>query len=802
MITYRRFFITALLLVFGPVSLFVADRTNRGTEIDIEFPEAQPTVGSLQGLEDHEVSRKEMNAQRADYFFRLLRDPDINAIPENIRSRELNHARRQPTRIQHPLRIKQKDGTLATAEYTWASAGPTDVGGRTRALGIDSRDPDIILAGGVSGGMWKSVDGGRSWDLKTDPSQNQSVTSLAQDPTDPDTWYYTSGELRGQSAADRGNRSFYWGDGVYKSTDNGDSWRLLPNASSDEDFRVDKFNTISRIVISPATGSIFIASNGFGIYRSTDDGGSFPSPPLLGARGEQYWADIDVARDGRLIATLSERTFGSGGTSYTPGVFASYDDGDSWINVTPATFPDNHERSVVAFAPSAPDTAYVLTYVSGTGADEDIRFHMIDLNNLQNGGTVQSDDRSLNLPDFGESVGYMSTQQNYNMVVAVKPDDPEFVLVGGINLFRSEDGFATAPRDTDNDGVDNDSEKDAFWVGGYAKPNNVSQYPGQHADQHVVVFQPGNTGVAWTGHDGGLSRTDDITAPAVEWDNMDRGYITTQFYSADIPDNPSDQRLLGGTQDNGSPFFSYNSQTNSADGASDLSSGDGGYAYFTNSYLYVSRQNGDIIQYLTGAEGELTSPPYFAFVHPKEAEDQFFVHPYAVDPTDENIMYYPDQRRLWRNTSLSSIDRNNDPDGITQGWESFNAVIGAAYAITALEVTTRPSDILYYGASAEQMPPKIYRLENASSSTSPAEVSIPGAPDGAYVHDFAINPAGGDELMVIFSNYGIPSIYYTQDGGQTWTDVEGNLAGDGTSSDAGPSIRSGLIIPAENGTIY
>ncbi|MDZ7690628.1 MAG: sialidase family protein [Balneolaceae bacterium] len=717
-------------------------------------------ANTFSALKDEEPSREKMNAMRAEYFYRLLRDPKTGAIPQNIRSRELNHARTLPTRNNNPLQFRRKDGTLATATYDWLSAGPVDVGGRTRALGIDKRDSDIVIAGGVSGGMWKSTDGGDNWQLRTDPSQNQSVTSLAQDPTNPDNWYYTSGEFRGQSAADRGNTSFHWGNGVYKSTDDGDNWQLLPNASSNQDFLVDKFNTISRVVISPTSGSIFIASNGFGIYRSEDDGNSFPSPPLLGAEGEQFWADIAVAPDGRLIATLSTQRFGDGPRPYTPGVFVSDDDGNSWTNATPSTFPSTHERSVVTFAPSAPDTAYVLTYVGGTAEEEDVRFHFIDLNS---GGSPEFEDRSANIPDFGEPTGYMSTQQNYNMEVAVKPDDPDFVLIGGINLFRSTDGFKTAP---------SNSEKEQYWIGGYDNDNNLSHYPGQHADQHNIVFDPSNSNsnIVWSAHDGGLSRTSDITAGTVEWDNMDRGYVTSQYYSVDIPDSEPggdhDPRLIGGTQDNGSPFFLFNSETNQTSEATDVSSGDGGYAFFTTSYIYVSRQEGSIIQYQIN-DNQQPQPSGFAFVHPSGAENQYFIHPYAVDPLNEAIMYYPDERQIWRNTRLDEIDRNNNPDGISQGWDSFQAALGGYYSISALEVSTHPSDILYYGAFSNGGTPKIYRLNNASSTSDPREISFPEAPSGAFLHDFAINPANADEVMVIFSNYNVASIFYTDDGGKT-----------------------------------
>ncbi|MFH5833458.1 T9SS type A sorting domain-containing protein [Halalkalibaculum sp. DA384] len=749
------------------------------------------------------LSKIQTKAARSQYFFRMLKDPGINAIPPNIRNRELRLARQQPTRSQNPIRIKQKDGTFASLEFNWQSAGPIDVGGRTRALGIDQTNPNIIIAGGTSGGIWKSVDGGSTWDLKTDPSQHMSVTSVAQDTTEPDTWYYTSGELRGNTAGDRSGLAGYFGTGVFKSTDNGDTWSKIPSTDDNDTAFNSPYDFITRVVVSPTTGSVFIASNGIGIYRSTDSQ-PFPSaqqslpPPLLGTAGGHRYVDIAAGPDGRLVAALSEEQ--AGGSGANPGLFVSYNDGDDWIEITPdiENFPDTYQRSVIDIAPSAPDTVYVMTYVGGSGEDEDVRLHLVDLNDLQNGGTVQSEDRTEHIPDFGGEIGYMSTQSNYNMEIAVKPDDPDFVLLGGINLFRSRDGFSSSPP-----GGYGDNDKNEYWIGGYAKANDISKYPQQHPDQHVIKFHPNNPNIAWAGHDGGVSKTIDITGSSVSWENMNNGYVTTQFYAVDIPETPGDERLMGGTQDNGTPFFRFNSQqSQQTQSAVNIFTGDGGHAYFTPSYLFVSAQNGNVLRWQTDPSG---NPSNFAYVTPIDARNQLFIHPYAVDPNDQDIMYYPDGDSLWRNIQIGEITNSSNPDGTSEGWnmitELSSSGAGSGHLITTLEVTQTPSDILYYGAySVTGGQPHIYRLENASTSSDARDISIPGAENGSYPHDIAANPSNGNELLAVFSNYEVPSVFHSADGGDTWQNVEGNLTS--VNEQAGPSVRSATIIEGETGTIY
>lgn len=780
---------------------------------EIEREHYEESFGEFGEEEEEGLSKIQTKIDRSRYFFRMLKDPKTNAIPPNIRNRELSLARQQPTRSRNPIQFKRKDGTIASLEFNWQAAGPFDVGGRTRPLGIDQNNPNIIIAGGTSGGIWKSTDGGDTWDLKTDPSQHMSVTSVAQDPTDPDTWYYTSGELRGNTASDRGSLAGYFGTGVFKSTDNGDTWTKIPNTDDNDTAFNSPYDFITRVVVSPTTGSAFIASNGIGIYRSTDadpfppSNQSFPSP-ILGTAGGHRYCDIAVGSDGRLVAALSQADADGNPTSTVPGanpgIFVSYEDGDSdsWIEITSdiENFPDNYQRSVVGIAPSAPDTVYIMTYVSGSGENEDVRLHFVDLNNLQNGGTVQSEDRTGNIPDFGGEVGYMSTQSNYNMEVAVKPDDPDFVLLGGINLFRSRDGFSSSPS-----GGYGDDDKDEYWIGGYAKANNISTYPQQHPDQHVVKFHPGNSNIAWAGHDGGLSKTIDISANSVSWENMNNGYVTTQYYAVDIPESSNDDRLLGGTQDNGSLYFRFSSQqSQQTQSAVNIFTGDGGYAFFTPSYLFVSAQNGRVLRWSTTDNGD-PAQGTFSYLQPRSASNQLFIHPYAVDPNDQDIMYYPEGDSLWRNTQISDINNSSNSDGTNEGWsvatEISSTNAGNGYLITSIEVTQNPSNILYYGAySVTGGAPRMFRLNNSSSSSNPQDISIPGAENGSYSHDIATNPSNGNELLAIFSNYEVPSVFHSTDGGDTWQNVEGNL--NGINSQAGPSVRSAAIIPGETGTIY
>lgn len=714
---------------------------------------------------------------RAEYFFKMLRDPATNRIPQAIRQKELEYAK--------VLQQHSRNLSKAALSLTWKEVGPNDVGGRTRALAVDVTNPNTILAGGVSGGMWKSTDNGETWKIKSTPAQILSVTSIAQDrrPGYTKNWYYVCGEITGGSVSANGS-AWFSGDGVYKSTDNGESWVVLPGTIDNDLTDWQKFDYCMKVIVTKK-GSILIATAGHGIYRSTDGGKTFSSS--IGGPGEHVYSDVAETTDGVLLSVVSTG-FSGVKQAREPGVYKSTDDGASWIKITPATFPASHMRSTIATAPSNPDIAYILTDVGELKDDrDDVRFHKINLK------TGASEDRSANMPDFDkESNGIIYTQGSYNLTLAVKPDDENLVIIGATSLFRSMDAFASKPTDAR-----------VNWIGGYHKgPKYWEFYPGLHPDIHSFAFDLTDPKKVWFGHDGGLSYTTDITrtdyAEYFPWEKKNNSYNVTQFYMVTIPDEANDSRIMGGTQDNGTPFFTCDGNVTSK--SSDISTGDGAWAYFGDKFLFTSAQNGSLIRYRYTSKGEIDEY-YWASIYPKDATDQLFINPYEVDPSNEDVIYYPAGTVIWINRQIGSLpDYTN---GTMQGWEKMPAVsLPKDYTISSIGLSrNNPSSTLYYGAFAYEQKPKLYKLENAQTATSGAkEISIPQAASGSYIHNICVNPDDGKEIMVVMSNYNIVGLYHSKDGGETYTAVEGNLTGN--SKYPGPSLRAASILQTEGEKIY
>jgi hypothetical protein len=755
MSVYRKskIIISLAVIFFFILTYFTLDGKKEGQEV------VKPRIRSSSSPKAGIKSK----AARQEYFHRLLRDPKTNQIPPRMRQSELEFAKELKA-----TQMLRKE-TLGNG-ILWQFAGPDDVGGRTRALAVDVTNSNTLLVGGVSGGIWKSINGGDSWTLKNTPLQSLGVTSIAQDTRSGHTnkWYYSTGEyFNGNSATDRGGKATFFGTGLYKSVDSGESWQFL-EATADQyphAWYVPSFDFVFRVFISPTTGTVFTANSG--------SGGATP-----------YFTDVVVTNDGVVIAALSEFS-----SNTNPGIFKSTNDGQSgsWTEITPSNFPSTHRRTVLTVAPSNNDIVYSLTNLD----DGSFKFYKISIS------TGAYEDRSANLTEFPER-GELNAQHGYNMVLSVKPDDENFVLLGLSNLFRSRDGFATKPTQQD--------EADVF-IGGYN--NTHFFYPDNHPDHHVLAFDPTNPNKMWNGNDGGIYLVNDIREVLTDtellpWIDKNQGYNVTQFYTASIAYNADDDRILGGTQDNGTPYFTFNGTSTSE--STDFSSGDGAYGYFGNTFAYTSSQEGNVLR-LTYAAGGAPSWSGWARVHPSNAAGQLFINPFRVDPNNENYMYYPSGTEFWRNNSLSSIPTGQD-EGTTVGWTEVAGLEETGdYIISAIQISRQPAHILYYGSSSDAGLPKVNRVTNSLTATTSQTFTITGAEEGAYVHDIAINPDNADQILVVISNYNAESLFYSSNGGQNFTTVQGNLSGEQRTQGSytywtGPSMRSATILPTEDGPVY
>ncbi|MGE3799428.1 MAG: flagellar basal body rod modification protein [Candidatus Kapaibacterium sp.] len=741
---------------------------------------------SLSGGTDPEIS-----SERIRWEWERLRDPATGKIPADIRRREIAFSATLPRREQFSPLLKSAGNPVSL----WVQRGPWNVGGRTRGVSIDVANDQMILAGGVSGGMWKSDDGGESWRMVTRPDQLPSVTTVAQDrrPGKTETWYFGSGELWGNSAS--GGGSFWHGDGIFKSTDNGESWFALESTSSGTPQTFNVTDNIWRIATDPSNleqDEVYAAIYGR-IIRSVDGGETWQEvlkPSSL--QSSSYFTDVAVTSTGVVYATLSR----DGGKR---GIYRS-ENGTSFTNITPSDIPSSYNRIVIGIAPSNENVVYFLGETPGSGflgrnfrGDSSWqslwKYTYISGNGSGDGGMWEN--RSANLPSFTTETagnGDLFTQGGYDLHVRVKPDDENVVFIGGTNLYRSTDGFA--------------STANTSWIGGFRDWKRDSavieeySYPDHHADQHDVIFSPTDPNVMYSASDGGVHKTLDCTADSIFWISLNSGYLTTQFYAIAIDQGTKgSQTIMGGLQDNGTwRTHVYDNRapwirTGSSDGAYCAIS-DGG------KYLYVSKQQGRIYRVEVN---ELEEETGSTRIDPAGATGYRFINPFILDPNDSRVMYLPVGKSIHLNKDVTAIPLDSkEPTSL--GWSSLSGSQLDTGEITCISASKEaPASRLWYGTNDG----RVFRMDDALGEN-PVAVEVTGTnfPTNGFVSCISVDYINGDRAIVAFSNYSIVSLYETTDGGETWTPVSGNLEENPDGSGAGPSVRWITILHRGLGTLY
>ncbi|OJJ17116.1 hypothetical protein BKI52_30865 [marine bacterium AO1-C] len=763
---YRRWWILGIITCFGLVLLKNLQKVPSSHLVGVK---QTPDINSLPQIPAINNIRENLRG-RLQYQQQRLEDPATHQIPQNVRTTELDFA--------NALLLQQQTNNTAlrTKEQIWLPRGPYNVGGRTRALAIDVSNPNVILAGGASGGMWRSEDAGGTW-VKTNPENSvQSTTAIVQDtrPGKTSIWYYSTGELRGNTAAGGGG-ALYRGNGIFKSTDGGLSWQSLAsttNATPQEYDSTFEFVWNLSIDTSNKTQDEVYAA-GFGaISRSTDGGQTWTRVLGYDTNFVARYTNVVVSPQGVVYATLSNTSIANRGGN-VKGFYRSVD-GVNWTEITPPGLPEIHDRTVLAISPQNENEIYFLTYTPGIAGL--IKYNLwkytyVSGNGSGSGGTWEN--LSANIPALGGNLGNYDSQESYNMLIAFKPDNAQTMFIGGTNLYRSDNAFTSA--------------SSTRWIGGYETTGGFGFYPNHHPDQHSLVFHPLNPNRMFSGNDGGVFVTNDNRVNNVTWQSLNRGYVTTQFYSVAI--DPQLEFVVGGMQDNGTYSTRNTDETQPWER---LLGGDGTFCAIGAQSVYVSAQNGQIFRLAYDNSGEYEG---FARIDPAGGAGYDFVNPFIINPENQFEMYLPAADTLWYNSNMSDIKLGSN-DKPSTNWSIIDQLPNPDDRITALSLSTVEKNTLYYGTNNG----KLYKMQNTNDPSKRARTEITGSafPIGGYINCIALNPQDKDEVIVVFSNYNVPSIFHSNDGGQTWTMIGGNLEENPDGSGTGPSIRWITILPLAN----
>jgi len=653
----------------------------------------------------------------------------------------------------------------------WINRGPNNQGGRTRGVLFDpndvgnadpNEDYNRVFAGGVSGGLWINediTDENQSWTLVPGIQANISVTVIVADPNDSNIFYIGSGESYVSGAA--------VGRGIWKSEDAGATWNLIfgdgvTSITNNNQFVNGIFyvndlvirdnNGISEIYASVASAFYGSASapNNFsgldtmGLYKSVDGGDNWSRFDITHSSGifkNPNDIELDINNNIWLTTTRTIGLNSQGGDIYKST------DGIDFNLVT--KIPGNVRRTELEVSSLDPDKLWVAVnrFNPDAGKFEADLFLTNDAFN----SIIQMDEPDDIDQDIS-ATDYTRSQAFYDLPIEVDANDK--LYIGGIDLFISTDDGANW-------------EQISKW----SDNNDLAnlEVPLVHADQHGIFFRPNSNDVqAVFANDGGVYYSNDVGNLAGNPDGIEarhKDYITTQFYYGSISpvDIEDGDELAGGTQDNGTQLLLDGNPGPNA--FSDPYGGDGAFTEFDDSGSYL------IQSYTGNTHSYVNFPELTNFSFLTEADGGSFINSAVLDKNLD--VFYSNATTTIDDETVRAIERVSnfvsddfvptERDILTNPLLNSNTV-----AMTVSPFTTGSTSLFLGLANGKLLKVNSANLDNAQWS------DISGADFLGSISDIEFGQ-NESEIFVTMHNYGVISVWFTDDGGTNWNNIEGDL---------------------------
>jgi len=604
--------------------------------------------------------------------------------------------------------------------------GPATTSGRISAMDGVPGDPVTLWVGAASGGVWKSTDAGVTFAPVFD-AHSQSIGAIAVDPSAPDTVWVGTGEswVRNSVSA---------GDGIYRTTDGGDSWTRMGLEASERITRIRVNPLNGDEVFACVTGPLWSPGGERGVYRTRDGGGSWV-PVLM---GNETTGCSDLAMDPQdpriLYAGLwdfqrSPWSFRSGGPG--SGLYRSRDGGETWEEMT-AGLPDGDKgRIALAVAPSRPNRLYAVVEAEKTAF-------------------YRSDDLGESWEETNSSVN-ITMRPFYFALVEVDPADQDRVYKPGYTLTVSTDAGQT-----------------------FTSPFTSFGGTSVHSDHHALWIDPTNPSFMALGTDGGVYLSDDRGG---HWRHV-RSLPVAQFYEISV-DMDYPYNVYGGLQDNGT----WTAPSQAPGGVRNahwrnIGMGDGFHAYVDPSdpdYVYVEYQGGNMMR-----------------LHRPTGETKR-IRPYASDGADplrfnwntplhigpSGILYAGaqylfasgDRGESWARISpdLTTDDPAKQKQAESGGLTIDNTSAENHTTIFTIAESPVDSRVLWVGTDDGNL--QVTR--DAGASWTNVVENVPGLPAHTWVAHVAASPHDPAVAFAAFDGHATGDfrtyLYRTDDQGRTWT---------------------------------
>ena len=690
----------------------------------------------------------------------------IHSVPVAVTAR-----RRSPWRTSVALTGLLALATVASARTAFAqddgktfaalqarSIGPANMSGRIVDVAVNESNPFEFYAASATGGLWKTTDNGVTWRALFERESVHSIGAIAVDQMDPRIVWIGSGEATNRQSSS-------WGDGIYKSTDGGETWKNMGLKDSRHIARVVVDPTNSDIVYVAVPGHLWGPNRERGLYKSVDGGATWS---LILAKDEDTGA-VDVAIDPTdpniLYAAMYQRRrapFGFVGGGPGAGLYKSTDGGRNWRQLVRGLPEGPVGRIGISIFRRDPRVVYI-TLEQGERYTSSIAY------GKRLGGVFRSEDKGESWRHMGD----WNPRPAYSSQIRVDPSDQSRIYQ--VQYSVSDDSGKT-----------------------FVEPRQSL-----HGDDRVVWINPRDSRHLIKGDDGGVGISYDR---GVKWLYVS-SIPVSQFYHVSAS-TTSPYFVCGGLQDNGSwcgPSQTFSTQGILNDDWFRVGGGDGFHNVIDttdNRTVYVSSQYLGITKVdIQTREAKNLRPTVKDGEGPKlgnwgaplprvgqKIPPAGWNSPFLISAHDANTVYggmavlwtSRDRGDTWRSLGNPStgVDRRTlqimgqDPDANTLSLDD-----GISYypTVSALTESPRVRGLLYVGTDDGN----VQRTRDDGRTWANLTGNFPGVPKGTWVASLAASRHATGTVYAAFDGHQADDyanyLLKSTDSGDTWTSIVGDL---------------------------
>ncbi|MBA2708373.1 MAG: glycosyl hydrolase [Gemmatimonadaceae bacterium] len=630
---------------------------------------------------------------------------------------------------------------MMLSEFAWRPIGPAVTSGRVVDLAV-AEGPEssvgdrlgrLMYAAAASGGVWKSINAGTTWEPVFDRQSTSSIGDIALAPTNPEIVWVGTGESNNQ-------RSSSWGDGVYKSENGGRTWQNMGLRTSQHIGRIIVHPSNANVVFVAAVGPLWTSGGERGLFKTTDGGKTWRNV----LRINEHTGVTDVIMDPTEPNTIYAASFQRQRKAYSfvgggPGsaIHKSIDGGESWTKLTEGLPTGDIGRIGLDVSRSQPRTVYATME------------------------TKQAD--IYRSDDYGASwrkTGTGSSFPWYMGQIRVDPRNADRIYFLGVPLQASDDGGKTM--------------------------KNIMT--STHVDHHALWIDPTDPNHFVLGNDGGVYITHDRGETADFVSNLP----IAQYYAIGLDMRTPFYYVYGGLQDNNS--LAGPSQTRNRQGITNHDwyftvGGDGFYSAVDPTdpnVVYSEYQNGGIVRYdvKTGEQKSIKPQPKFG----QQDLRWNWSAPLLISPHDHKTLYFG-ANYLFRSPSRGDSWETLGPDLTRQVDRDKLPLMGKLWTKDAV---ARHQGVADYGniSTIDESPIRkgllyvgtddgLVQVSRDGGATWTRIQKFPGVPDQTYVSRVVASAHSEGTVYVTLdghrSNDFKAYAFRSTDYGKTWASIAGNL---------------------------